>query len=259
MTRSLLAVSSYNKVVSSPQHFKDLIRLRRTTEWPRSSLDSESTAAKETPEIEPLPFTLSHECCISVVQKLTLFLLSMDFTCHADLLLFVCKVRRRPLTHHIVSGAHPHSKTLCKLFRSLLGSPVPPDPQSTCVRWCLNSRWNVSSSCLWGLNSTGGTFPGEVHGLSIRWHVCCRTSWQVGLTFHFTLLIFVQPVYIDIPSNLGGRVKYNHHNVQLPKHPLHMTLMFLHVWVCGGLRRLRWGGLLLAASMPGTGRSWRAW
>lgn len=80
---------------SSWQHFKDLIRLRRTTEWPRSSLDSESTAAKETPEIEPLPFTLSHECCISVVQKLTLFLLSMDFTCHADLLLFVCKVPSR--------------------------------------------------------------------------------------------------------------------------------------------------------------------
>lgn len=77
---------------SSSQHFKDLIRLRRTTEWPRSPLDSESTTAKETPEIEPLPFTLSHECCISVVQKLTLFLLSMDFTCHADLLLFVCKV-----------------------------------------------------------------------------------------------------------------------------------------------------------------------
>lgn len=77
---------------SSSQHFKDLIRLRRTTEWPRSPLDSESTTSKETPEIEPLPFTLSHECCISVVQKLTLFLLSMDFTCHADLLLFVCKV-----------------------------------------------------------------------------------------------------------------------------------------------------------------------
>lgn len=55
-------------------------------------MDTESTTTKETPEIEPLPFTLSHECCISVVQKLALFLLSMDFTCHADLLLFVCKV-----------------------------------------------------------------------------------------------------------------------------------------------------------------------
>ncbi|CAF94074.1 unnamed protein product, partial [Tetraodon nigroviridis] len=32
---------------------------------------------------------------ISVVQKLMLFLLSMDFTCHADLLLFVCKVLAR--------------------------------------------------------------------------------------------------------------------------------------------------------------------
>lgn len=85
-----------NPSCSSSQHFKDLIRLRRTTEWPRSPLDSESATAKETPEIEPLPFTLSHECCISVVQKLTLFLLSMDFTCHADLLLFVCKVS--PLT-----------------------------------------------------------------------------------------------------------------------------------------------------------------
>uniref|UniRef100_H3CIY4 Dual E2 ubiquitin-conjugating enzyme/E3 ubiquitin-protein ligase BIRC6 n=1 Tax=Tetraodon nigroviridis TaxID=99883 RepID=H3CIY4_TETNG len=80
---------------ATSKHFKDLIRLRRTTEWPRSSLDSESTAAKEAPEIEPLPFTLSHECCISVVQKLMLFLLSMDFTCHADLLLFVCKVLAR--------------------------------------------------------------------------------------------------------------------------------------------------------------------
>ncbi|XP_029691286.1 baculoviral IAP repeat-containing protein 6 isoform X2 [Takifugu rubripes] len=80
---------------ATSKHFKDLIRLRRTTEWPRSPLDSESTTAKETPEIEPLPFTLSHECCISVVQKLTLFLLSMDFTCHADLLLFVCKVLAR--------------------------------------------------------------------------------------------------------------------------------------------------------------------
>lgn len=75
-----------------PQHFKDLIRLRRTAEWPRSTLDAESTAAKDAPEVEPLPFTLSHERCISVVQKLALFLLSMDFTCHADLLLFVCKV-----------------------------------------------------------------------------------------------------------------------------------------------------------------------
>lgn len=55
-------------------------------------MDTESTTTKEAPEIEPLPFTLSHECCISVVQKLALFLLSMDFTCHADLLLFVCKV-----------------------------------------------------------------------------------------------------------------------------------------------------------------------
>jgi baculoviral IAP repeat-containing protein 6 len=42
--------------------------------------------------VEPLPFTLAHERCICVVQKLALFLLSMDFTCHADLLLFVCKV-----------------------------------------------------------------------------------------------------------------------------------------------------------------------
>lgn len=77
------------------QHFKDLIRLRRTAEWPRSSLDTEAAAAaaaKEAPEVELLPFTLSHERCISVVQKLALFLLSMDFTCHADLLLFVCKV-----------------------------------------------------------------------------------------------------------------------------------------------------------------------
>lgn len=76
------------------QHFKDLIRLRRTAEWPRSTLDTEVSTTKETPEIEPLPFTLAHERCISVVQKLALFLLSMDFTCHADLLLFVCKVNR---------------------------------------------------------------------------------------------------------------------------------------------------------------------
>lgn len=79
---------------SSSQHIKDLIRLRRTAEWPRSTMDAESTSTKEAPEVEPLPFTLSHECCISVVQKLALFLLSMDFTCHADLLLFVCKVSR---------------------------------------------------------------------------------------------------------------------------------------------------------------------
>lgn len=80
---------------ATSKHFKDLIRLRRTAEWPRSSLDTETTAAKETQEVEPLPFTLSHERCISVVQKLALFLLSMDFTCHADLLLFVCKVLAR--------------------------------------------------------------------------------------------------------------------------------------------------------------------
>ncbi|KAM6916345.1 dual E2 ubiquitin-conjugating enzyme/E3 ubiquitin-protein ligase BIRC6 isoform 2-T2 [Xenentodon cancila] len=80
---------------ATSKHFKDLIRLRRTAEWPRSTLDAESTTAKETPEVEPLPFTLSHERCISVVQKLALFLLSMDFTCHADLLLFVCKVLAR--------------------------------------------------------------------------------------------------------------------------------------------------------------------
>ncbi|XP_018118501.1 baculoviral IAP repeat-containing protein 6 isoform X7 [Xenopus laevis] len=77
------------------QHFKDLIRLRRTAEWPRSAQDTEVSATKESPEIEPLPFTLAHERCISVVQKLAQFLLSMDFTCHADLLLFVCKVLAR--------------------------------------------------------------------------------------------------------------------------------------------------------------------
>ncbi|XP_035388618.1 baculoviral IAP repeat-containing protein 6 isoform X6 [Electrophorus electricus] len=84
---------------ATSKHFKDLIRLRRTAEWPRSSLDSETTASasavKETPEVEPLPFTLAHERCICVAQKLVLFLLSMDFTCHADLLLFVCKVLAR--------------------------------------------------------------------------------------------------------------------------------------------------------------------
>uniref|UniRef100_A0A6Q2Y1R4 Dual E2 ubiquitin-conjugating enzyme/E3 ubiquitin-protein ligase BIRC6 n=1 Tax=Esox lucius TaxID=8010 RepID=A0A6Q2Y1R4_ESOLU len=80
---------------ATSKHFKDLIRLRRTAEWPRSTLDTEATAAKEAPEVEPLPFTLAHERCISVVQKLALFLLSMDFTCHADLLLFVCKVLAR--------------------------------------------------------------------------------------------------------------------------------------------------------------------
>ncbi|XP_068012640.1 baculoviral IAP repeat-containing protein 6 isoform X6 [Melanerpes formicivorus] len=83
------------QLVHHKQHFKDLIRLRRTAEWPRSTLDTEVSATKETPEIEPLPFTLAHERCISVVQKLALFLLSMDFTCHADLLLFVCKVLAR--------------------------------------------------------------------------------------------------------------------------------------------------------------------
>nr|XP_047903700.1 baculoviral IAP repeat-containing protein 6 isoform X6 [Anser cygnoides] len=83
------------QLVHHKQHFKDLIRLRRTAEWPRSTLDTEVSTTKETPEIEPLPFTLAHERCISVVQKLALFLLSMDFTCHADLLLFVCKVLAR--------------------------------------------------------------------------------------------------------------------------------------------------------------------
>uniref|UniRef100_A0A8B9K1H4 Baculoviral IAP repeat containing 6 n=1 Tax=Astyanax mexicanus TaxID=7994 RepID=A0A8B9K1H4_ASTMX len=80
---------------ATSKHFKDLIRLRRTAEWPRSSLDSEASVAKEMPEVELLPFTLAHERCICVVQKLALFLLSMDFTCHADLLLFVCKVLAR--------------------------------------------------------------------------------------------------------------------------------------------------------------------
>ncbi|MBZ3871877.1 Baculoviral IAP repeat-containing protein 6 [Sciurus carolinensis] len=80
---------------ATSKHFKDLLRLRRTAEWSRSNLDTEVTTTKESPEIEPLPFTLAHERCISVVQKLVLFLLSMDFTCHADLLLFVCKVLAR--------------------------------------------------------------------------------------------------------------------------------------------------------------------
>ncbi|XP_078260781.1 dual E2 ubiquitin-conjugating enzyme/E3 ubiquitin-protein ligase BIRC6 isoform X6 [Rhinoraja longicauda] len=80
---------------ATSKHFKDLIRLRRTAEWPRNPIDSESFSTKESPEVEPLPFTLSHDRCIAVVQKLALFLLSMDFTCHADLLLFVCKVLAR--------------------------------------------------------------------------------------------------------------------------------------------------------------------
>ncbi|XP_056147249.1 baculoviral IAP repeat-containing protein 6 [Lampris incognitus] len=80
---------------ATSKHFKDLIRLRRTAEWPRSTLDTEAATAKEAPEVELMPFTLAHERCITVVQKLALFLLSMDFTCHADLLLFVCKVLAR--------------------------------------------------------------------------------------------------------------------------------------------------------------------
>uniref|UniRef100_A0A4W3K7A1 Dual E2 ubiquitin-conjugating enzyme/E3 ubiquitin-protein ligase BIRC6 n=1 Tax=Callorhinchus milii TaxID=7868 RepID=A0A4W3K7A1_CALMI len=90
----LLVEQAKLKQITS-KHFKDLIRLRRTAEWPRTTLDSESSATKESPEVEPLPFTLSHDRCIAVVQKLALFLLSMDFTCHADLLLFVCKVLAR--------------------------------------------------------------------------------------------------------------------------------------------------------------------
>lgn len=126
----------------------------------------------------------------------------MDFTCHADLLLFVCKVCRGHLTEqwntHAHTHTHKHTHTdsalkHCNLFRFSLGLPAPPDPQSTCVRWCLSSRWNVSSSCLWGLNSTGGTFPGGVHGLSIPSHVCYKTSSRVGPTFNFVLVIFVHP------------------------------------------------------------------
>ncbi|XP_069464004.1 baculoviral IAP repeat-containing protein 6 isoform X2 [Ambystoma mexicanum] len=98
---------------ATSKHFKDLIRLRRTAEWPRSSLDTEVSAAKESPEIEPLPFTLAHERCISVVQKLALFLLSMDFTCHADLLLFVCKVLAR------IANASRPTIHLCEIVNEL--------------------------------------------------------------------------------------------------------------------------------------------
>ncbi|XP_041107829.1 baculoviral IAP repeat-containing protein 6-like isoform X5 [Polyodon spathula] len=98
---------------ATSKHFKDLIRLRRTAEWPRSTLDTESSAAKETPEVEPLPFTLAHERCISVVQKLALFLLCMDFTCHADLLLFVCKVLAR------IANATRPTIHLCEVVNEL--------------------------------------------------------------------------------------------------------------------------------------------
>ncbi|XP_058880863.1 baculoviral IAP repeat-containing protein 6-like isoform X4 [Acipenser ruthenus] len=98
---------------ATSKHFKDLIRLRRTAEWPRSTLDTEASAAKETPEVEPLPFTLAHERCISVVQKLALFLLSMDFTCHADLLLFVCKVLAR------IANATRPTIHLCEVVNEL--------------------------------------------------------------------------------------------------------------------------------------------
>ncbi|KAL4694317.1 hypothetical protein H8959_013582, partial [Pygathrix nigripes] len=55
---------------ATSKHFKDLIRLRRTAEWSRSNLDTEVTTTKESPEIEPLPFTLAHERCISVLARI---------------------------------------------------------------------------------------------------------------------------------------------------------------------------------------------
>lgn len=173
------------------QHFKDLIRLRRTAEWPRSTLDAESTTAKEAPEVEPLPFTLSHERCISVVQKLALFLLSMDFTCHADLLLFVCKVFTAQPDICKRSVQKRVCDYFCIFFRCSLELPMLPDLQSTCVRWCLSSSWNVFCCCLWGPISIGGTSPGVEPGPSILWHVWCRTSWQVCMISIQFVLIYV--------------------------------------------------------------------
>uniref|UniRef100_UPI00358FA005 baculoviral IAP repeat-containing protein 6 n=1 Tax=Myxine glutinosa TaxID=7769 RepID=UPI00358FA005 len=91
---------------ATSKHFKDLLRLRRASEWPRTTVSS-SVEPNETqgaigwegvPEPEPLAFALAHEQCLPVVRKLLAFLLAMDFTCHADLFLFVCKVLARLAT-----------------------------------------------------------------------------------------------------------------------------------------------------------------
>ncbi|XP_078714316.1 dual E2 ubiquitin-conjugating enzyme/E3 ubiquitin-protein ligase BIRC6 isoform X2 [Lampetra fluviatilis] len=83
---------------ATSKHFKDLLRLRRVSGWARPGGEAGEQAAGtgwDGPEVEPLPFTLPHQQCIPVVQKLLSFLLAMDFTCHADLFLFVCKVLAR--------------------------------------------------------------------------------------------------------------------------------------------------------------------
>uniref|UniRef100_A0A8C4Q1J4 Dual E2 ubiquitin-conjugating enzyme/E3 ubiquitin-protein ligase BIRC6 n=1 Tax=Eptatretus burgeri TaxID=7764 RepID=A0A8C4Q1J4_EPTBU len=91
---------------ATSKHFKDLLRLRRASEWPRTTVSS-SVEPNETqgaigwegvPEPEPLAFALAREQCLPVVRKLLAFLLAMDFTCHADLFLFVCKVLARLAT-----------------------------------------------------------------------------------------------------------------------------------------------------------------
>ncbi|XP_038074812.1 baculoviral IAP repeat-containing protein 6-like [Patiria miniata] len=78
------------------KHLRDILRIRRITRSMRSRGAPNDPPAKPDKSSLRLPeVSLPRERCTPVVQGLMQLLLVMDFTCHADLFLFACKVLAR--------------------------------------------------------------------------------------------------------------------------------------------------------------------
>ncbi|XP_066281905.1 baculoviral IAP repeat-containing protein 6-like isoform X5 [Branchiostoma lanceolatum] len=93
-------------------HFKDIMTLRRTTHPSlyRQEEEGASDSGRGSPETDLVLCQLGRKQCIPVVRGLVALLLNMDFTCHVDLFLVICKVIAR------IAGATRPAITLSEMM-----------------------------------------------------------------------------------------------------------------------------------------------
>ncbi|XP_019627384.1 PREDICTED: LOW QUALITY PROTEIN: baculoviral IAP repeat-containing protein 6-like [Branchiostoma belcheri] len=93
-------------------HFKDIMTLRRTTHPSlyRQEEEGATDSGRGSPETDLVLCQLGRKQCIPVVRGLVALLLNMDFTCHVDLFLVICKVIAR------ISGATRPAITLSEMM-----------------------------------------------------------------------------------------------------------------------------------------------
>ncbi|KAI8505639.1 Baculoviral IAP repeat-containing protein 6 [Branchiostoma belcheri] len=94
------------------KHFKDIMTLRRTTHPSlyRQEEEGATDSGRGSPETDLVLCQLGRKQCIPVVRGLVALLLNMDFTCHVDLFLVICKVIAR------ISGATRPAITLSEMM-----------------------------------------------------------------------------------------------------------------------------------------------